>query len=325
MIGMKLANELSETEDIQLNKWLQQDPANQQMFETLKKGWEVKSPQQIREQEDQLFSKVVQGIGKKEFEKYSSRWSFGRILKYAAAISLLVVATFGIWKNTILVEDPVEIIALNKKVTQKGQKSTIHLPDGSKVVLNSGSELTYPDAFETGTREILLKGEAYFDVAKNPDQPFVVKTEGVSIMALGTEFNVHTRNERVDVGLTEGKVQVSMLSDLSQYLILEPGQMASLNKAENKFSKSNFSIEEVTSWKDGNLIFVDASMGEVFSILEMWYGVDIEIQNFHSHTWNYNGEFKNEHMDRVLMNISFSQNFEYEIKDKKVIIKPKDE
>lgn len=324
MIGKQLAGELNEMEEQQFDKWLKDSPDNRSTYDVMQKSWEVESEVKIKAQQGKLFDKIVDEIGEAEFEKYEQARviPIRRFMNYAAAIILVAVASVVIWNLSDQV-DQTDEIALVTKSNPKGQKSTIHLPDGSKVVLNAGSSLSYPSAFTGTIREIALSGEAYFDVMKNPNQPFIVTTKNVSVRALGTAFNVNSSTENIEVALTEGVVEITKDNDVSTALILNPGEMASIDPKVNEIKKSNFDKELVTAWIDGKLVFADASMEEVVEKLENWYGVEIEARGFHSHPWDYNGEFKNEHLSRVLMSLGFSQSFDYKIEGKKVVLTAK--
>src|SRR5690606_23661467 len=133
-------------------------------------------------------------------------------------------------------------------VTPRGVKSDLTLSDGSKVVLNSGSSIKYIKGFEKDKREILLDGEAYFDVARDADRPFTVRKANVSVTALGTSFNVQAyENEDLNISLISGKVGIEMLSDYQQYVLLEQGESLQV-RPEGTWSKGTFNEEEVIGW-----------------------------------------------------------------------------
>lgn len=324
MIGKKLANELSELENEQFEKWLADKKPNQESYEMLKKGWEVEFSRQGQEQGDRLFGKIMSELEDEDFPQLgqpkSSRLS--AFIKYAAVFAVLIMASFIIWDFDYDSKFEPNKITLVNKTNAFGQKSTFHLSDGSKVFLNAGSTLTYPSKFEGDHREISLIGEAYFEVVKDAKRPFTVNVGKVKVLALGTSFNINSRSEKIEVALTEGKVKVS-LPDESKQMTLIPGELSTINLRKSLFSKSNFSMKKVTAWKDGTLIFIDASMDEAIEKLELWYGINIQTESFHSHTWSYNGEFKDKSLSQVLMSMSLIQDFKYEIKDRNVIFRNK--
>lgn len=321
MIGKRLAGESGELENRQFEKWLGDDGANKSMYEVIQKSWQVPSEVKAKEQQGQLFDKIVDEIGEEGFHSHGQMKvsSFRYMMRYAAAVALVVMVSVGLWQVYETARSADQVVMVHK-TNPKGQKSTIHLPDGSKVVLNAGSTLSYPTSFSGNMREIVLDGEAFFDVMKNPSQPFIVRAQNVSIRALGTAFNVNTNYENVEVALTEGKVEVSLDGAINQKIVLLPGEMASIGKKSKTLTKEIFDAYQVISWTDGKLVFVDASMHEVMEKLERWYGVKIEVKGLHSHSWNYNGEFNNAHLTRVLMSLGFTQGFSYKIEDEKVTL-----
>ncbi|MCG8387747.1 MAG: DUF4974 domain-containing protein [Cytophagales bacterium] len=319
LIGKKLAGELKDNESLQLNDWISQNPDNQRIFQILKKSWELDTHQPPGGHKDRLFAKVVSGIDDHSF-RHQDNGITRRFLKYAVGALLFFLVGILLSKQDFFSPYLPQKVALIKKENLNGQKSTIHLPDGSKVFLNGGSKLTYPSSFEKNTREVELMGEAYFDVVSDPNYPFVVRALGVEIKAIGTEFNVNVLNENVTVGLVEGNVEVILTESRENSLMLKPGEMAFMDE-KKELIKSHFSIEKMGGWKDGRLIFSDASIEEVIHKLERWYGVEIFLRGpAAQEEWEYNGEFKDERLRQVLNSMSFIQDFDYIINDKQVTI-----
>ncbi|WP_278940444.1 FecR family protein, partial [Parabacteroides johnsonii] len=130
-------------------------------------------------------------------------------LKIAAAISVLVVSALYIYNN---VAKPAPVLAMNKLVVPPGQRANLTLSDGTNVWLNACSEMTYPASFSEDTRRVSLKGEAYFDVSKDVEHPFVVQTKKCDIKVLGTEFNVRVNESESDcefsAALLEGSIEL---------------------------------------------------------------------------------------------------------------------
>ena len=130
-------------------------------------------------------------------------------LKIAAAISVLIVSALYIYNN---VAKPAPVLAMNKLVVPPGQRANLTLSDGTNVWLNACSEMTYPASFSEDTRRVSLKGEAYFDVSKDVEHPFVVQTKKCDIKVLGTEFNVRVNESESDcefsAALLEGSIEL---------------------------------------------------------------------------------------------------------------------
>ena len=161
--------------------------------------------------------------------------------------------------------------------TPKGGKYKIILPDGSKVWLNSVSSLHFPATFIGKSRNVELSGEAYFEVAKNPDMPFIVKTKDMNILVTGTQFNVMAySDEKVSATtLVEGSVRVS---NPSNKIVLKPGEQVVAMTETESLSKKMVDIEQTIAWKNGLFQFSNSDMTTVMNQISRWYDVSIEYQ-----------------------------------------------
>ncbi len=155
-----------------------------------------------------------------------------------------------------------------------GQRKTLTLSDGSTVTLNSGSTLVYSNNYKKGTREVVLIGEAKFEVAKNQKQPFIVKANGFDVQVLGTIFNVNAypENNEPSVTLESGSVKITQAD--KEYL-LTPGQMASLNK-DNTFIIRKVDVSKEMLWTTGGFAFRQASITDICSYMERTYGINVQ-------------------------------------------------
>ena len=149
----------------------------------------------------------------------------------------------------------------------------VMLPDGSKVILNSGSSLSYPIQFVDSIRLVKLIGEGYFEVAKDLKHPFKVETmDRQLVTVLGTHFNVKSYGgELTETTLLEGKVALTS-DQTNATVILKPGQQSKFNK--NKFETRNVNAEEATAWSKNLFVFNQMTLGEIFKNLERWYDVE---------------------------------------------------
>jgi transmembrane sensor len=209
-----------------------------------------------------------------------------------------------------------------EKQNLAGQKSKIYLPDGSIVWLNAESKISFPEKFADEKREIHLTGEAYFDVIKNADKPFIVKSGNVSTTVLGTEFNVRVFEDEpvMSVALESGKLKVEIEgNNATPALFLEPGEVIKYTKKEGMVLKDKFDREQFLSWKDGIIVFKDANLDEIFNTLARWYGVEFAINKIEAE-WTYTGSFDNETLENVLRSISYTKEFTYFINQKSITI-----
>lgn len=172
---------------------------------------------------------------------------------------------------------------LNTISTPKGGQFTIILPDKSKVYLNAETTLIFPSDFKTHERKVSLEGEAFFEIAKNKEKPFIVETEEMSIQVLGTHFNVNSyKSEQTkSTTLVEGSVKISTPTN-SKLMI--PGQQADIRKGSNNISLQAVDIEQAIAWKNGYFLFIDKDLKTIMKSLSRWYNFDLK----------YEESFKNE-------------------------------
>ena len=199
----------------------------------------------------------------------------------AASIALLIILSVYAIYFTGLFDKP-EKIKWNEKITKLGQKSIITLLDGTHITLNAGSKLRYPATFGKATREVRLEGEAYFEVAHNPQKPFVVKTGAVVTTVLGTKFNVkaYPSESNIKVALLEGKVKVTKNEkNNNDEIYLLPKQQMVYNRKTKRESVLEFDSRKVIGWTKNLLVFENDELKDVLVILERAFGIKLEIQN----------------------------------------------
>ncbi len=208
------------------------------------------------------------------------------------------------------------------KGTEPGQKLSFHLEDGTKVILNAGSKLSYPASFDTDNRTVELEGEAFFEVSKDADRPFRVITKNVVTTALGTSFNINAFPERknIEIALVTGIVSVESISegDSLQSVILNPGELATISNDNHTILKSGFDFNKYIAWKDGLIYFKDADYLEIKDCLENWYGVRFDANKTPGKKWNFSGKFEDESLENILSALQFGHNFEYKIEGKEI-------
>ncbi|MDQ1770650.1 DUF4974 domain-containing protein [Labilibaculum sp. A4] len=164
------------------------------------------------------------------------------------------------------------------KVPRLGEYQLV-LSDGTKVWLNSESELRYPVKFTGETREVELLGEAYFDVEKNPDKPFLVKTKSTTTRVLGTEFNVSAYpSEELNITLVEGSIVLNS-KQISGKVQLIPGDNANLKIGGDKIYVSQVDVRKYTAWRDGYFYFEKERLEDILTKLERWYDFKVFYQN----------------------------------------------
>ena len=215
-------------------------------------------------------------------------------------------------------------VEYNYESAPAGVKKTVMLPDSSIVTLNSVSELKYPSHFSDTLREVYLIGQAFFEVTKNANAPFIVHTKNFSTCVLGTSFDIRSYEGEKNnhVAVVTGKVRVMTQKGDSQLLL--PNDMTSYNENQKVLKKSTFDPAFLLAWRKGIIVFDHATFEEVTTYLSRWYGVDFSIEKGFNVKGLYTGEFNKEALITVLKGISYSSHFSFRVEGKTVYIsKPK--
>lgn len=224
-------------------------------------------------------------------------------------------------------ENRQENILLISKETSYGQKKNITLPDGSKVSLNSGTKITFPEHFNDSIRQVELTGEAYFDVVHNPEVPFVVKSLELRTKVLGTTFNVeaYDSSNPIKVTLESGLVELSTVNTL-EITKLIPSEQGIFDRQSRDIEVQEANVNEFLEWKDGIIRFDNSSFEEIESDLEKWFGVSITFENEELFKCTFTGKFDNVPINTILESIQYSSQekiyYEY-LNDEEIIIKGK--
>lgn len=208
----------------------------------------------------------------------------------------------------------------NTLSTPTGGQYNIVLADGTKVYLNAVSSIKYPTQFNGDQRIVELDGEAYFEVAKNKNKPFIVKSGDQDIEVLGTHFNVHAYDNEsvVKTTLLEGSVAVSYKN---QKAILKPGQQSNVSDKFTKIAIKQVDTEAAIAWKNGRFKFDNADLKTVMRQLERWYGIKVEYRGDVSDVRFNGGTFMNKNLSEVLKVLELS-NIKFKVEGKTIIVYP---
>jgi transmembrane sensor len=270
-----------------------------------------------------------------------------RFIWFLSAAVLLILATslfFYYWqKKTRQLSG--ENNALAAVATKFGSRTNIQLPDGSKVWLNSGSTITYDKQFGNHIREVVLSGEAFFDVVRNPDKPFIIHTTSMDIKVLGTQFNVksYATDKLSEASLIHGSIEVSLKERGFEKILLKPNEkIVVLNERPVKennaavlvrnnpaqpiiavqklnYNDTDSAIIE-TSWKDNKLIFKVESFEEIAIRMERWYGIPIFFRDPSLKSERLTGTFTKETVEQALAALQMTTRFQYFMENNTIII-----
>jgi transmembrane sensor len=209
--------------------------------------------------------------------------------------------------------------ALNTLATPRGGQYQLTLPDGTVVWLNAASSITFPTKFTGRAREVQVKGEAYFEVAANAQQPFLVKTGGMEVQVLGTSFNLmaYGDEQTIKTTLVQGAVKVV---NGDRNILLQPGQQARLdNSGEMKVVKAD--LDATIAWKNGLFTFNDANIEEVMRQIGRWYDMEIVYPEGIPQDMFRGEMFRSEQIDTVLKILEAS-GVNFRVEKRKIIVMP---
>jgi transmembrane sensor len=323
LIRKYFSGRLSDEESVYLDQWLNETSENLQVFEALEKVWKEKSSEPELVNTEALIDKIwMQGVGS-EHKKTSNFLEWNFLVKIAAIFLIFVSTPFIIYK--FLNQEPVvaEKLLVVLKENPAGQKSKIVLPDGSIAWLNASSSLSYSRSFNESDRTIDLKGEAFFEVARNTSKPFIVNSENLATTALGTSFNIQAYPEQNDVriSLISGEIKVANLETPIKVVYLHPGHEILVHKDTQEIHQQQFKTEEAIGWKDGVLVFKNAGYDEVIQKLARWYGIEIFTEGNPPPDWKLSTSYKNEVLVNILRNLSFGKEFNFDLRNDTLVIR----
>ncbi len=349
LFSKKLSGEATDTELKVLESLISEHPEWQYAIQNLEDLWKHQASKDYTQEEDAYLlhqyrmnemnipfgnAPVIQAKNRKR------KW-------YWAAAALVIVSVAGFVllksqsgdardKNPIAREE-------NEVSTRRGSKSRVQLPDGTIVLLNGGSKLSYTREFGKELREVTLTGEGFFDVKEMKDKPFIIHTSSINIKVLGTVFNVkaYPEDKKTETSLIRGSIEVTMKNRPNDKLILSPNEklvveneLISKKETEQRDSKysppaiaisklkysSGDSTVAETQWVDNKLVFNDESFAEVVLKMERWYDVEIELNDPKLQQKRMTGNFEKETIDQALEALKLTIPFRHEQTGNKIII-----
>ncbi|MBG9375313.1 FecR domain-containing protein [Panacibacter sp. DH6] len=354
-MARSLSGEATAEEQEQLMQILAQDFALQQQYDLMKRMWhpgETKEEPNSIEEDTRHISRILQ-LAKTEtipgedipvIQIRSRRKYFYALSGVAAVLVIFIMA--WMFTGTQRTSTPPEKEAKQNLVAENGSRTRTILPDGSTVWLNAGSHVTYDKDFTGKTREVTLDGEAYFDVVKLPDRPFVVHVSGYDIRVLGTAFNVksYVTDKTVETTLIRGLVQVTRHgAKVQKPILLHPNQKLIVGKlaaesttilpddreAPQTKIADDYHITQLTTpvhederietaWVYNRLLFRGESFAELASKMERWYNVKIVFDDDAVKQLNFTGSFETETVAEAFYALKAAQDFDFGITGKEI-------
>ncbi|MBN1820255.1 MAG: FecR domain-containing protein [Prolixibacteraceae bacterium] len=312
VIGNYITGKETKAEKEYLESWLEENSKNKKLFENLR------SENNLANKVEQIDSFDAEDAWRKytkriDLQKKIRRLGWWRV----AAVIFFIIGIGGIISNFLYFSSEISNhkLLVTTVQTEKGQTSKVILPDSSVVWLNSATKLTYASDFSIENRNVTLSGEAYFDIVRNEKNPFIVLCKDINIRVLGTEFNVcsECKNNKVDVILDKGSIELSHMENKFQSFLLKPGERAVFNGAQNTMTVSKVTSTKYTSWKDGVLIFENDPMGDVIKKLENWYDITIDVQDSKVYNLIFNATIIDESIEDLFELMKYSCDINYKI------------
>lgn len=212
------------------------------------------------------------------------------------------------------------------KQTLAGEKLTLKLNDGSIIHLNANSKVRFPKSFTGSSREVFMEGEVFFEIHRDESKPFIVHTKNLTTSVLGTSFAISedAATQLSQVSVLTGKVKVGKYSKSGKQeatdLYLEPMEGARFDGTNKLFKKIKVEYDNAFAWKDNVIVLQNATFDEVLRKLEKWYGVSFQQNRKIKNYKDYSGKFEDQTLEEVLIGLSFTYDFKFEIQKSNIII-----
>ena len=232
--------------------------------------------------------------------------------KWIGSAAAAVIALFLLYNIQIFTHKNIQPeIAFNTIKVPAGQRVEVTLSDGTHLWLNARSEFSYPVSFNGDKREVHLKGEAFFDVAKDKDKKFIVNAGRCEVEVLGTQFNVEAYKNDFSTALIRGSVKVTDKSQPDESVVLEPNNAVSLNNG--KLTVTPITDFNPYSWKEGLITFKDINFKDLMKKLEKNYGISIVVDNHTLDNYACSGKFRiSDGIEQVLRALQQDAHFTFE-------------
>lgn len=330
----KRTGELSSLEEAELNMLLSDvNIAEMQNIMSFLKLPLLFDSEVSNEQSSAAFARTMQKVNRKR--EIKRIW----LRSVAAAASVLLVLSISMF---YLSDKNAETKMQSVVATKRGAKSTLLLPDGTKVWLNADSRLSYSKTFGVGTRDVYLSGEAFFDVAHDKEHPFIVHTKTLDVKVLGTAFNLraYENEQNTQTTLIRGKVEIELKNNKEKRIVLQPNEKVIVqneyvkqeaNSIKNsglpeisltsiKHGKADSSVVMETEWVRNKLAFEQETLANIALTLERWYNTDIEIKDSSLAAKKFRGVFENKTLEEVIGSLQLAGSFHYTVKNNKITI-----
>ena len=314
----------SPEEDVQLKSWIKQPDFQQKFSAYYQQCWALAPDTMDKAVQNEMFTELLSQIDASsttETKVLKTRNRFLRQIGRYAAVACIILAV-GSGAYYAGVKRPAD--DANTEVTMSvsnGQKADIILADGTKVYINSDSRIVYDNTYNKKTRMVSLEGEAYFEVAKNPDKRFIVEAKGMQVEALGTSFNVNAyqNDNKIIASLFSGSVRVSYDRHVA---ILKPHESVKVDLLNRSFSRyKDESMQNIALWRKNEITFDGEPLEEITHIMSRLYNTTICIEDESLKKVCYIGTIRNNNLENFIDIINLTTPVVYENKGDTVFLR----
>lgn len=310
LLAKYLNKECTASEIVAVEDWQSANQSNAQELGLLEEIWSKSktATSGYRPNEQVAWQKIQQHIQQDSSETevrplYSAQ---KKMTYWLMAAAMVLILGFGNWWLQRGAQAPMVEFASSENL------QNLILPDGSKVTLNKHSKISYAEGLEGEERKLKLEGEAYFEVAHNPERPFIVYQENTAVKVLGTQFNLrlNREDESVEVQLAKGKVAFYAVDQKENIVELMPGEQAIYTS--QSIQKYVISSPNYDSWKTGILSFDDMPLAQAIKDLQQHFHVKIEVGEELLKESKITAIFEHSKLENILDAVSYALDAEYE-------------
>jgi transmembrane sensor len=315
LLGKFIAGEATPEEAMLINDWIAASEENKIYFSHLERTWALGANKiKPSPKKETVWTALQLTINKKE---KPAKKLFFTPYRIAAAILLLVSVSSLLYFLKSSKLNPTEIVWETKQT--KNEVAQLNLPDGSSVIVNRNSNIKWPNKLNGANREILLEGEAFFDVIHDPQRPFVITADEIKIKVLGTAFNVqhNSGKDEIETEVTRGKV---LMYSAQQQIIIEAGMKGIYHQQTKELELVKTENKNSIAYATHSLSFSGSTLKEITDQLSKAYGVQFNFENKKIQDCRLTSEYKDKSLSFIMDVISESLNLTYTVKNNTVYI-----
>ena len=315
-----IAGTTTEEENRQLMEWFRQCASKEEFFMLFETAWKESPDEMPRDVQERMYRRLSRELDEKKTKTIllRSRFSWKVWPQIAVACIIIVLGLVNYRMN----DKQKQLSTQNFTVlAEKGQRAFITLPDSTKVWLNSDTKISYPADYGLKERNVTLVGEAYFEVAKNPDKRFIVEAKGMQVEALGTSFNVNAyqNDNKIIASLFSGSVRVSYDRHVA---ILKPHESVKVDLLNRSFSRyKDESMQNIALWRKNEITFDGESLEEITHMMSRLYNTTICIEDESLKKVCYIGTIRNNNLENFIDIINLTTPVVYENKGDTVFLR----